>query len=101
MGHGGNHGVPGGGGGGYVVDDVTVVTVEDWAGEPLVGGLRHSGGVGGRVEVQEIATIVVVVVVIVAVVVIVVGVVVVLRLGPQQRVVEPIGCGLEALLLVG
>lgn len=95
MRHGGDHGVPGSGG--DVVDDVTVVAVEDGAREPLVGGLRHGGGVGCRVEVQEIAAIVVIVVVVVVVrVVVVLGL-----LGPEQRVVEPIGCGLEALLLVG
>jgi len=94
---GGDHGVSGGG---DVVYDVTVVAVEDGAREPLVGGLRHGGGVGGRVEVQEIAAIVIVVVVVVCVGV--VRVVIVLGLlGPEQRVVEPIGCGLEALLLVG
>lgn len=91
VGHGsGNHGVTGGG---NVVDYVTVVAVKDGAGEPLVRRLGDGGRIRGGVEVQEIG----------AVNVIVCGSgggVVVLGLGAEEGVVEPIGCALQGLVVV-
>lgn len=79
---------------GDVVDDFTVVPVENRACEPLAGVWN---GVGSRLEVEEIRRSVtvtvgggVVVNVVIVVVVIVVGVV-----RTKDGVVEPIRCGLE------
>lgn len=84
--------------GGDVVNDVAVIPVEDRARQPLARGLGcGSGGVGGgSVEVEEIGGVNVVGSAgSVVVAVVVVGVV-----RSKKSVVEPIGRGLERVLVV-